>query len=202
MKDYGSGNKSGEVKIPDVTVLNDPTQPPAGTNIRSVVEMKFPGDSNPLGSTNAKAQVRSYERIANQDGLNPNGEVIELDAIRCGCAEGSPVPRLIPELEKENEKTKKRVPQTVPEPLPAPGGGWLPTPSPAFVQGLSGVGQILGGGALTIVSGLGGAALVVDDVTGVGVLDDALVPVAGAGVVAGGAIFANGVKTLMGAFGL
>jgi hypothetical protein len=87
MKDYGSGNKSGEVKIPDVTVLNDPTQPPAGTNIRSVVEMKFPGDSNPLGSTNAKAQVRSYERIANQDGLNPNGEVIELDAIRCGCAE-------------------------------------------------------------------------------------------------------------------
>jgi hypothetical protein len=166
--------------------------------------MKFPSDSNPLGSTNAKAQVRSYERIANQDGLNPNGEVIELDAIRCGCAEGSPVPRLIPELERENEKSKKRVPQTVPQPVPqpAPGGISIPAPSPAFVKALSGAGQMLGGGALAIVSGAGGLALAADDVTGVGVIDDALLPVAAGGVAAGSAIFYNGAKTFLSAFGL
>ena len=203
MRDYGSGNKPGDVKIPDVSILNDPTKPPAGTNIRSVVEMKFPGDSNPLGSASANDQVASYERIANQDGTNPSGEVIQLDAIRCGCAEGSPVPRLIPELEKENEKSKKRVPQTVPQPVPqpAPGGIRIPSPSPAFVQGLSGVGQMLGGGALMIVSGGAAGVLALDDVTGIGVVDDALIPVAAAGVVGGGALFVHGAQDVLHAFG-
>src|SRR5262247_1756491 len=67
-RDYGSGNTPGAVRIPDVTVLNDPTKPPTGTNIRSVVEMKMPFDSNPFGSAKTDAQIAAYERIANQDG--------------------------------------------------------------------------------------------------------------------------------------
>ena len=159
--------------------------------------MKMPGDPNPLGSTKANDQVAAYERIANQDGQNPNGSVLQLDAVRCGCAEGTPVPRLVPELEKANERTKQRVPQ----PAHAPSGISIPSPSPAFVQGLSGIGQMLGGGALFLGSGLGGAALVADDLTGVGVLDDPLVAVAGAGMVAGGAIFVHGAQDLFHAFG-
>ncbi|HEY1309216.1 MAG TPA: DUF4150 domain-containing protein [Vicinamibacterales bacterium] len=201
-RDYGSGNTPGAVRIPDVTILNDPTKPPSGTNIRAVVEMKMPFDSNPFGSAKTDAQIAAYERIANQDGQNPSGEVLQLDAVKCGCVKGVPHLKPVEEPEKKPVPVPEPHPVPVPVPAPEPGGGWLPSPSPGFVQGLSGVGQILGGGALMIGSGLGGAALVADDVTGVGILDDPLVAVAGAGFVGGGAMVVHGAQDLMHAFGL
>jgi hypothetical protein len=198
-KDYKSGNVKDDIKIPDVSILNDPKQPPAGTNIRAVAEMKLRDDPTQFGTDTAKANERFYRRIATQDGTNPDGEYLALDAQTCGCAEGKPV--LVPELQEANERLKKRVPQPAPAPVAEPSGGWLPTPSPAFVQGLSGVGQMLGGGVLMIGSGIAAGALVADDLTGIGVVDDALIPVAAAGAVGGAALFSNGAKMFMGAFG-
>jgi hypothetical protein len=201
MRDYGSGNRPGDIKIPDVTVLANPSAPPEGANIRSIVEMKMPGDPNPFGSTNATDQVFSYERIATQDGQNPDGKVIQLDAVTCGCLAGTPMPKLVPELEKENERLKelRRVPQ--PAPLPSPPGWGLPSPSPAFVEGLSGAGLMLGGTALAAASGLATVVLAADDVTGIGVLDDPLMVASGAGVVGGLAIASKGAQMILHAFG-
>ncbi len=82
---------AGMMRRPDAVIVNDPTLPPAGDNIRSVVEIKFPPDQpNPLQNAN-------YARI--NGGVPPE----EMSPQGCGCGK------------KEPEK----VPVPVPSPVPA-----------------------------------------------------------------------------------
>ncbi len=199
-KDYGSGTRKGDVKIPDITILADPSAAPRGDNIRGLVEMKMPGDPNPFGSESAEAQVADYERIATQDGTNPDGSVMSLDEKSCGCSAKRTEPVLSPALEKQNERLKqlRAAPQAVPA---APGGSWLPSPSGAMAKAVSGVGLMLGGAALTAASAAAAVVLVADDVSVVGVIDDAALPLAAGGMAVGVGAMSTGSALLRSAFG-
>lgn len=65
----------GNIRRPDVVVVNDPSCPPTQANIRSVVEIKFPGDSM------SEAQQAAYERIA---GSPDKVAVLGPDSCDCG----------------------------------------------------------------------------------------------------------------------
>jgi hypothetical protein len=65
----------GMVRIPDVVLVNNPAVPPVQSNIRRIVDMKFPGDSWGPG------QEQAYKEIA---GAAP---VDEMNEQSCGCAE-------------------------------------------------------------------------------------------------------------------
>jgi Domain of unknown function (DUF4150)/VRR-NUC domain len=66
---------TGMVRKPDVVLVRNPTVPPIQSNIRRIVEMKFPGDSWSPG------QEKAYQQIA---GAAP---VDEMNEESCGCAE-------------------------------------------------------------------------------------------------------------------
>jgi hypothetical protein len=66
---------------PDVVITHDPALPPAGRNLRCIVEMKFPTD--PLSSPRAIRQLAAYWQIAEAN--NPNATVEVLTSTRCRC---------------------------------------------------------------------------------------------------------------------
>lgn len=80
---------------PDVVVLNGPGAA-SGLNLKTVVEMKFPGDSWRPG------QRRAYQRIAQEN--NPNASVVELDEEKC-CKQRQRVPVTAPAREREKVST-------------------------------------------------------------------------------------------------
>ncbi len=136
----------GEIRIPDVALVNNPALPPSGSNLAALVEMKMPGDKG-FADPQVRAQVADYARIAG--GNNPSAPVVELDAKSCGCAAGKPEPVLVPDLQKENERLKQRVRLQPTERVP-----WrIPKPSPVVV----GVG-LLALGALAWATGVGAPA--------------------------------------------
>jgi hypothetical protein len=112
----------GNIRVPDVTIVNDPTQPPSFKNLVALAEMKMPGDAS-FENTKVKAQIIDYLKIA--QGNNISAKVFKLDAKTCGCQPGESEPVLVPELQKENDLLKQQPAQQVAPPivvLP----GWVP----------------------------------------------------------------------------
>jgi hypothetical protein len=72
----GKKYEKGDVRRPDVVIVNDPTQPPVQSNIKTVVEMKFPGD------TYGPDQEDDYIEIAG----GPS-KFVHLGAADCGCGD-------------------------------------------------------------------------------------------------------------------
>lgn len=75
MKGYSTGKKAGneQIRRPDVVIVNDPTQAPIQSNIKTVVEMKF----NDAFSRNQKA---AYIRIAGS-----SKKFVSLSPMDCCC---------------------------------------------------------------------------------------------------------------------
>ena len=102
----------GKTRRPDLVIVDNPGLGPYGSNIKAVVEFKFPGDRLRRGQRNA------YERIAG----SPD-KFIVLTFERCACGpprqkEPQPVPVPTPQPQP--------VPQ--PDPWPVPGGEEEPEP--------------------------------------------------------------------------
>ncbi|MCA8372534.1 VRR-NUC domain-containing protein [Burkholderia multivorans] len=72
----GKKYEKGDVRRPDVVIVNDPTQPPVQSNIKTVVEMKFPGD------TYGPDQEDDYIEIAGSP-----SKFVHLGAADCGCGD-------------------------------------------------------------------------------------------------------------------
>ncbi|MFA8340651.1 VRR-NUC domain-containing protein [Burkholderia cenocepacia] len=72
----GKKYDKGDVRRPDVVIVNDPAQPPVQSNIKTVVEMKFPGD------TYGPDQEDDYIEIAG----GPS-KFVHLGAADCGCGD-------------------------------------------------------------------------------------------------------------------
>ncbi|RAS17394.1 VRR-NUC domain-containing protein [Paraburkholderia bryophila] len=66
----------GNLRRPDVVVVNDPTQPPVQSNISQVVEFKFPPDAF------GRNQERDYIRIA-----GARSKFVTLGPAECGCGD-------------------------------------------------------------------------------------------------------------------
>lgn len=73
-KQYKAG--AGNLRRPDVVVVNDPTQPPVQSNIKQVVEFKFPPDDY------SRNQERDYIRIAGS-----RSKFVTLGPAECGCGD-------------------------------------------------------------------------------------------------------------------
>lgn len=82
----------GNVRRPDVVIVNDPSEPPYQSNIKTVVEMKFPGDS--YGDN----QERDYVRIAGS-----RSKFAHLGVENCGCDDN------------QSQRQTASSPQTAPE---------------------------------------------------------------------------------------
>jgi VRR-NUC domain len=76
---------TGQIRRPDVVIVNDPTKPPTQDNIKQIVEMKFPPDQR------SDAQEKEYKRIA-----GPNAEVKTLQPSDCDCNKPEPEPPKMP----------------------------------------------------------------------------------------------------------
>jgi type VI secretion system secreted protein VgrG len=140
-------------KIPDIVIVKDPTKPPTQDNIERVIEMKFPGDDED------PEQMRQYERIA---GDHARAEVMTLaDCPPCSQKDPVPVPVPVPvPLPSPKQQPQPKIgplplPPAMP-PVPAPG-----TLTPDQIEALALIAAIL--------------ALLFDDVSGVGVADDAAI---------------------------
>ncbi|AIV86593.1 gp30 [Burkholderia pseudomallei] len=72
--DKGKKYQKGDVRRPDVVIVNDPSKPPVQSNIKTVVEMKFPGDSY------GPDQEDDYIEIAGSP-----SKFAHLGAADCGC---------------------------------------------------------------------------------------------------------------------
>jgi hypothetical protein len=72
----GKKYEKGDVRRPDVVIVNDPAQAPVQSNIKTVVEMKFPGD------TYGPDQEDDYIEIAG----GPS-KFVHLGAAECGCGD-------------------------------------------------------------------------------------------------------------------
>jgi hypothetical protein len=155
----------GQIRIPDVVLVNDPLRAPSGTNLAGIVEMKMPGDAT-FADSKVLAQLDDYADIA--AGNNPSAVVSKLDATTCGCKPNTPEPVLVPDLVKENERLKDRFKFRFPK---------LPEPvfAPATSRALP---VIIGGLALLALAGLAWA-------TGVGAPVGALVGGLAVGVLVG-----------------
>ncbi|QGA37240.1 VRR-NUC domain-containing protein [Burkholderia glumae] len=115
----GTQYQSGDVRRPDVVIVNDPTQPPVQSNIKTVVEMKFPGDRY------GPDQEADYVEIA-----GGHSKFTHLGATECGCGDD--------DGEKQTSSSRQRAPRSDLDELygggsSAPGGPPLPpvAPSPA-----------------------------------------------------------------------
>ncbi|QJW79092.1 VRR-NUC domain-containing protein [Burkholderia glumae] len=114
----GTQYQSGDVRRPDVVIVNDPMQPPVQSNIKTVVEMKFPGDRY------GPDQEADYVEIA-----GGYSKFTHLGATECGCGDD--------DGEKQTSSSRQRAPQSDLDELyggsSAPGGPPLPpvAPSPA-----------------------------------------------------------------------
>jgi len=72
LADYTPG--VGNIRRPDVVIVNDPSLPPTQDNLKSVVEIKFGDDSF------TKTQRDAYERIAGDP-----AKVVAMNPQDCGC---------------------------------------------------------------------------------------------------------------------
>jgi len=79
------------LRRPDVVVVNDPMQPPVQSNIRHVVEFKFPPDDY------SRNQQRDYIRIAGS-----RSKFVPLGPAECGCGDD----------ERAGETSAQRQPRT------------------------------------------------------------------------------------------
>jgi VRR-NUC domain len=76
---------TGQIRRPDVVIVNDPTKPPTQDNIKQIVEMKFPPD------TLSERQKKAYEDIAG----DPRG-LKKLEPDDCNCDQPEPEPPKTP----------------------------------------------------------------------------------------------------------
>lgn len=76
-KSYKAG--AGNLRRPDVVIVNDPTEPPVQSNIKQVVEFKFPPDDY------GRNQERDYIRIA-----GARSKFVALGPAECGCGDDEP----------------------------------------------------------------------------------------------------------------
>lgn len=76
-KAYKAG--AGNMRRPDVVIVNDPTRPPVQPNIKTVIEMKFPPDYY------GRNQERDYIRIAGS-----RSKFVPLGPAECGCGDDEP----------------------------------------------------------------------------------------------------------------
>lgn len=112
----GKTYQSGDVRRPDVVIVNDPSQPPVQSNIKTVVEMKFPGDRY------GPDQEDDYIEIAGSP-----SKFAHLGAAECGCGDDG---------QKQTSSSKQRAPQSDLDELygggsSAPGSPPLPPTPPA-----------------------------------------------------------------------
>ncbi|XXT25196.1 DUF4150 domain-containing protein [Sorangium sp. So ce429] len=181
---------TGMVRRPDVVIVDNPTLPPGGANLRAVVEMKFPNDPNHWNSENMQIRERDYQRIATEN--NPSAPYVRIDKDVCGCDdEGHRSPRYvpvpIPERRWAPEAQRQRRSPSPPLGAPAPASSFE-----GLGEAALGLLEMAGGAGLFGVSAVGSAALVADDLTGIGVLDDPALVVTGGGMVAGGGMVLDG----------
>ncbi|WP_175810033.1 MULTISPECIES: VRR-NUC domain-containing protein [Burkholderia] len=113
----GKAYQAGNVRRPDVVIVNDPSRPPVQSNIKTVVEMKFPGDRY------GPDQEDDYIEIAG----GPS-KFAHLGAAECGCGDD--------DGQKQTSSSKQRAPQSDLDELyggssSAPGSPPLPPTSPA-----------------------------------------------------------------------
>ncbi|WP_233464241.1 VRR-NUC domain-containing protein [Burkholderia arboris] len=76
MAKQGEKYEKGDIRRPDVVIVNDPSIPPVQSNIKTVVEMKFPGDSY------GPDQEDDYIEIAGSP-----SKFVHLGAADCGCGD-------------------------------------------------------------------------------------------------------------------
>ena len=88
-KTYKAGN--GNLRRPDVVIVNDPEQPPVQSNIKQVVEFKFPPDDY------GRNQERDYIRIA-----GGRSKFVSLGPAECGCGDDK----------RDGETSTQRQPKT------------------------------------------------------------------------------------------
>lgn len=67
----------GNIRRPDVVIVNDPSLPPMQDNIKNVVEIKFPPDRRDV------KQQEAYARIAGD-----SSKVALMQPLDCGCSDG------------------------------------------------------------------------------------------------------------------
>ncbi len=89
----GKTYPSGDVRRPDVVIVNDPSQPPVQSNIKTVVEMKFPGDLY------GPDQEDDYIEIAGSP-----SKFAHLGAAACGCGDD--------DGQQQISSSKQRAPQS------------------------------------------------------------------------------------------
>lgn len=118
----GKQYQSGDVRRPDVVIVNDPSQPPVQSNIKTVVEMKFPGDRY------RPDQEDDYIEIAGSP-----AKFAHLGVTECGCGDD--------DGQKKTAPSRQPAPQSDLDELygggsVSPGGPPLPpmppTPAPAW----------------------------------------------------------------------
>lgn len=97
LKEQEEEYTQGDLRIPDVVVTQDPSQPPVQSNIKQVVEIKFPGDRW------GKGQREAYEEIAGEDEFG-KPKLTELSPNKCGCGDNNSqeeqIAEPIPELKE------------------------------------------------------------------------------------------------------
>lgn len=76
---YKKVKGQGDIRRPDVVIVNDPSQPPEQSNIQTVVEMKFPPDDMNRG------QRAAYIRIAGS-----SKKFVTMTPADCGCGGEDP----------------------------------------------------------------------------------------------------------------
>ncbi len=153
-------SKTGMVRRPDVVILDDPTGPASGDNLRAVVEMKFPPDR--WDTAEMRERDDDYETIIRDN--NPDGQYIKIDESKdsCDCdnkreKQKEPVPVPLPKRKWSLDQLPSLEPLGIPVQQPL-----IPKPGTLEVVGLS----------LLLV------ALVADDLlpTGATQADDVLIP--------------------------
>lgn len=108
----------GNIRRPDVVIVNDPSLPPTQDNLKSVVEIKFPPDRVD------RKQQEAYERIAGDDPT----KVVTMGPSDCGCSDQ-------PEDESESSPSMaSQLGKLINQGLSGYLGGASPPPStPVFV---------------------------------------------------------------------
>lgn len=91
LKKYKAG--AGNVRRPDVVIVNDPSEPPYQSNIRTVVEMKFPGDHY------GPDQRDDYVEIAGSP-----AKFVHIGPAECGCGDD--------DAQKQTAPAKQTAPQS------------------------------------------------------------------------------------------
>ncbi|WP_321885147.1 VRR-NUC domain-containing protein [Paraburkholderia bannensis] len=110
-KDKPTKYKSCEVRRPDVVIVSDPSQPPVQSNIKTVVEMKFPPDRI------NRTQELAYIDIAGGD----VSKFVTLGPADCGCPD--------PKKESKTSSAKQAAPQTGLDDLYGGSGSGMGVPS-------------------------------------------------------------------------